>query len=579
MYEAFFHLSKRPFSATPDATCCVLSESNARTLQELTRCVRTGQGIGILTAPAGMGKTLLCRKLINDLGPNFTTVYLGTGAFSTRRALLQSLLYELGQPYSGMGEQELRLELFSAIKTLTKTSDGLCFVFDEAHLLGDRSLEEIRILTDLARDGKALANVILSGHLELEERLTTSAHEALNQRVAVTGSLHPLSHQEAIDYISFRLHWAGGNLGETFDEDALDLIVRACDGLPRCINQLCDHTLLLSYVSDLRPAPANIVRDALSDLKQLPLHWNPAVLSESEAAPAVSAPESRNEDWSEIGEDSADWDEPLSLESAASIEIGAGVDSEITVEAPVAPVAAAPEPVVPAAEPTRQPTPELPAELADLDVSEEFVFDRYALLDAGKLLSAYARHMNVQVKAGGTSAIESELPPVDLELPVPRTKMQLPEGDPAGLIDLVSPLVAQAQETTWPSTDVAKSKPGLDEFIVEPPIELFDSNLAFEAIVQADEAEEQIGSTVLDVCFDAQQAITDRLDEIEEERPILRHRMDGVARITRFDVVQPEPDAGAVPEPEGRRRPSGAVPPPNYKNLFSMLRRRQKNRS
>src|SRR5438105_541452 len=97
MYEAFFGLRKRPFSATPDASCFFAPEPVQEIHDELLQRIEDGQGISILTGDAGTGKTLLCRKLVKELQSRFATVFLGTANFSTRRALLQAVLYELGQ--------------------------------------------------------------------------------------------------------------------------------------------------------------------------------------------------------------------------------------------------------------------------------------------------------------------------------------------------------------------------------------------------------------------------------------------------------------------------------------------------
>ena len=40
------------------------------------------------------------------------------------------------------------------------------------------------------------------------------------------------------------------------------------------LTSLCDHALLLAYVEGERPVSEATVREALEDLKQLPLHWN-----------------------------------------------------------------------------------------------------------------------------------------------------------------------------------------------------------------------------------------------------------------------------------------------------------------
>ena len=118
MYQEFFGLQRRPFSATPDAIGFVPLEGPQGALDALAVCCERGQGIGVLTGEAGLGKTLVGLRLAFELQPTFATVFLHHSAFPTRRALLQTILFELKRPYSRMAEQELRLELASALKAL-----------------------------------------------------------------------------------------------------------------------------------------------------------------------------------------------------------------------------------------------------------------------------------------------------------------------------------------------------------------------------------------------------------------------------------------------------------------------------
>src|SRR5258708_5680352 len=118
MYEAYFNLQKRPFSSTPDCSCFFAPESIQELFDELILRAESGQGIGLLTAQAGTGKTLLCRRLVSELSSRWTPVFLANSNFPTRRALLQSILFELGQRYSRMEEQELRLSVFAALRDL-----------------------------------------------------------------------------------------------------------------------------------------------------------------------------------------------------------------------------------------------------------------------------------------------------------------------------------------------------------------------------------------------------------------------------------------------------------------------------
>lgn len=296
MYEPFFGLERRPFSATPDPDCFFAPESVQGVLDALAINTERGQGIGLLTAPAGLGKTLICQRLVREIGQGFQAVVLGNAGFPSRRSLLQAILFELGVEYSRKDEAELRLDLRKYLQQLRPAREALVLIVDEAHLLADELLEEIRTLTDIAQLGRPLVRVILCGQQELEERLTSRSFDALNQRISSHLWLEPFTLAESTEYLRYRIEQSGGRSETIMTAEVLRLIARASDGNPRCLNQLADHCLLLAYAADERPVAAQTVHDALDDLKQLPLQWNdisqPAFRSagvESESAADNSA--------------------------------------------------------------------------------------------------------------------------------------------------------------------------------------------------------------------------------------------------------------------------------------------------
>ncbi|MEX0728825.1 MAG: AAA family ATPase [Planctomycetaceae bacterium] len=274
MYQPFFGLTRRPFSATPDINYFFCTETIDAARSALVNCLASGQGIAILTAPPGMGKTAFCQHLIAEFPAPFHVVFLSNSNFPTRRSLLQAMLFELGQHYSSMGEQELRLELTACLRTMHQQKQPVVLVVDEAHLLNTRVLEELRTITDSTVDGEPLVRLLLCGQLSLDEKLAHPSMEALNQRISTQVYLESFTRHESADYIAHRLSVAGSRIDDVFTPEALDIVVQASDGMPRCINQLCDHSLLLGYMVENKPIDAEVAREALDDLKQLPLHWN-----------------------------------------------------------------------------------------------------------------------------------------------------------------------------------------------------------------------------------------------------------------------------------------------------------------
>uniref|UniRef100_A0A7C4LQX9 AAA family ATPase n=1 Tax=Schlesneria paludicola TaxID=360056 RepID=A0A7C4LQX9_9PLAN len=274
MYEHFFSLRRRPFAATPDPACWYHSGPFRAALDELLICVERGEGINVLVAPPGTGKTLLCERLIRDLGQEFVPAFLRHVTFATRRSFLQALLAELNEPFDKQTDQELRLNVVTWLKDLHHLGRKLALVVDEAHLLAEAVLDELRILADYAQDGQSVVRLVLSGQLSLEEKLALPGVQPLNQRIRSYVILPLLTAAESADYVDFRVTWAGGRTAELFTSEALTLICRAADGIPRCLNQLCDHALLSAYATEERPVSVATVRQALDDLSHLSLTWN-----------------------------------------------------------------------------------------------------------------------------------------------------------------------------------------------------------------------------------------------------------------------------------------------------------------
>ena len=173
-----------------------------------------------------------------------------------------------------MTEQELRLELISYARELAETCSGIALIVDEAHLLGEHILEELRALTNFVSDSRPLFRVMLSGQLSLEDLLTQRSLSAVNQRLTCHATLERLTKQESLEYLMTRTLNSGGQIEELMSDEALQLIVEASDGLPRCLNQLADHALALACVEKVPTVQESHIREALNDLQKLPLHWN-----------------------------------------------------------------------------------------------------------------------------------------------------------------------------------------------------------------------------------------------------------------------------------------------------------------
>ncbi len=283
MFESHFGFIRRPFTAGPDFELFAENESALSAFEAIEYCLRGGQGIAVLTGPTGIGKTMLCHRLINELRDEHCISFLPSPGTSSRLGLLQAIYFGLGKRvkrrHAGISDSEMRLELIDSIRSLRVHSTGIVVIVDEAHLLDPAQLEEIRILASFTDRGQPLVRPLLSGNPELEERLLEPGLKALSQRIRCQRYLQPLTKAESIDFIRHQLVRAGSRNRDVFEEPALHAIAEAADGNPRCINQLCDQALYVAARDGLQKVNSQTINTSLEDLIQLPLSWKQPLAS------------------------------------------------------------------------------------------------------------------------------------------------------------------------------------------------------------------------------------------------------------------------------------------------------------
>ena len=269
-----FQFQHRPFAAIPDVNNYVPTESVESSIDAVYQCVQRSAGPALVIGPTGIGKSMLCVELARRLGAPFEMVLLATSQICTRRALLQNILFELGLNFRDRDEGDLRLGILDHLKSPKSTSSGVLLIVDEAQTMPLKLLEEIRGLTNIQRHGQSRVHLVLAGNQRLDERLNHPKMEAFTQRIASRCYLQSLNRQDTHNFISLQWAKATGTTGASpFSESAIDAVYAATNGIPRLINQLCDHTLYLASDRNITDFTDELIGEAWSDLQQLPTPW------------------------------------------------------------------------------------------------------------------------------------------------------------------------------------------------------------------------------------------------------------------------------------------------------------------
>jgi type II secretory pathway predicted ATPase ExeA len=270
MYETYFDLNERPFATVPRIDHYFPAAAVEAARATLVRCVERSEGVGVVLGRSGTGKTLLCQVLAVHFGRESQVALLTSGRLGSRRALLQAVLYELAQPYRGMDEGELRLALTDYLTLSDECERGAVLLVDEAHDLPLRLLDELRMLTNLVRSGAPAVRIVLAGSCALEERLASPRLDSFNQRITARCYLEPLNGPETQEYIHAWMGSVHGQGPRIFPPEVCQSVYRATEGVPRLINQLCDHALLLACQAGRANLDPDRVNEAWADLQQLP---------------------------------------------------------------------------------------------------------------------------------------------------------------------------------------------------------------------------------------------------------------------------------------------------------------------
>ena len=205
----FFALREQPFGVTPDPRFLYLTASHREALASLIYGIESKRGFSALIAEPGMGKTTLLFYLLDKLKSTARTAFLFRPDSNTKE-LLQSLLLDLGLETNPEDVPQMHETLKSALLEDLRDGRHFVWVIDEAQGLDSEVLESVRLLSNFETPASKLMHILLAGQPQLAEKLASQELLQLRQRISIMAQLSPLSMNEAVDYIGFRVRRAGG---------------------------------------------------------------------------------------------------------------------------------------------------------------------------------------------------------------------------------------------------------------------------------------------------------------------------------------------------------------------------------
>ncbi|WP_429235611.1 ExeA family protein [Aeromonas salmonicida] len=284
MYLNHFGLQEAPFGLTPNTGFYYGLPPHEEALQVLNWALAQGEGFIKVTGEVGTGKTLLCRKLLSELGSEAHPVRLAwlPNPHLTPAELRTALALELGLSVREGGELDLTDRIHRHLISLHQQGSRVVVLIDEAQALPDETLEAIRLFGNLETESNKLLQIVLFGQPELDARLAKPHLRQLRQRIGFSYCLRPLRFDETRAYLEHRLQISGYRGAPLFAGRAMRLLWRASRGIPRLINILAQKCLMLAYGQGARQIDSRLVRLAIRDTDDAsrfaPLRWWPLLL-------------------------------------------------------------------------------------------------------------------------------------------------------------------------------------------------------------------------------------------------------------------------------------------------------------
>jgi len=266
----FFKLKEKPFSLTPDIDFFCDFDQYQDLLSGLTSNVRSGEGLVVITAEVGHGKTMICRKflhLLEDMG-NIVNVYIPNPKLEPS-ALLLTIAEQLNLEVEDTQLDQITNLINIGLIELAREGNQTICVIDEAQVMSAETIETLRLLTNLETQKRKLLQIVLFAQPELMNLLNRESLRQIRQRISYHYTIPPLSFSDCYKYVCRRLIVAGHPDGMVLSKTAHHQLYKHSRGIPRIINILLDKALMLAATKSKKQINANMIEKTMNKSSNL----------------------------------------------------------------------------------------------------------------------------------------------------------------------------------------------------------------------------------------------------------------------------------------------------------------------
>ncbi len=259
MYLEHFDLSTYPFADVPDPLWYVPHREAESVYADLVYSIMREDAVVVLDGDAGSGKTLLLQRLMQELDDSNDTHFVSFSALSFEQVL--AYVVDGFDASSDGGELVSNvLAIRAYLDEVNAQGKRSLLLIDDAHLLDERSLQQLILLTNYVIQGVRPLTLVLAGDFSSIGGLPDS----VQARTRFQSKLSGLSEEDISLYIKTRWRVAGSQTELVYDDSAVRVAFRHCDGNARKFGQIIDACLSVAAASQAEDLSADIIVRALA---------------------------------------------------------------------------------------------------------------------------------------------------------------------------------------------------------------------------------------------------------------------------------------------------------------------------
>jgi type II secretory pathway predicted ATPase ExeA len=285
-----FGLAEDPFRNDHHEKFAVETPSQTDALRRLDRGVRQARGLMALIGGVGAGKTMVARKLYEELEDEVfeASMMIVLRGSADADWLLTRFANQLGVDEPASEREALIGQIYERLAIIREDGRHAVLIVDDAQgLASQETLTEVCGLARLEYEDRRVLSIVLAGAPSLKHALTSDPLLAHHLEVQVT--LPPFGREEAARYLWERIQLAGGK-PQILLPGAVVGLHELSGGAPGRLNTLADNALFEAFLEDRNQMARSDVERAYADLGWGELGTHGDTSSASVAAASSTAP-------------------------------------------------------------------------------------------------------------------------------------------------------------------------------------------------------------------------------------------------------------------------------------------------